>query len=161
MTCAPAPPRWQRARRGEDVAELTVQFVRPDRIMYEGPAASVILATYTGERGIWPGRAPIICALGDGIVRLNLRKEDGGGIARVIVSGGYAEVKDDAVIILADHARRTDDIDLEETEGLIASAKATLASLAADDNRSAYWENKIKWFSMLLKYADAAQGERR
>lgn len=143
------------------MAALTVQFVRPDRIMYEGPAASVILATYTGERGIWPGRSPIICALGDGIVRLNLLKEDGGGVANVIVSGGYAEVKNDTVIILADHARRTDDIDLEETERLILQTKATLAGLDEDDNRRAYWENKIKWFSMLLRYADAAQGEHR
>lgn len=142
------------------MAELTVQFVRPDRIMYEGPVASVILATYTGERGIWPGHAPIICALGDGVVRLNLRKEDDGGIERVIVSGGYAEVANNTVIILADHARRIGDIDLEEAEGLISDAKATLGSLAKDDNRRAYWENKVKWFSLLLKYADAAHQRR-
>jgi F-type H+-transporting ATPase subunit epsilon len=136
------------------VAELTVQFVRPDRLIYEGPAASVILATPRGELGIWPGRRPIICALGDGVVRLNRREEDGGGIARVIVSGGYAEVDNDTVIVLADHARRADDIDIAQTEQLLEDAKATLAGLAEDDNRQAYWKHKVKWFSMLLKYAD-------
>ena len=139
------------------MAELTVQFLRPDRLMFEGPVASVILATPRGELGVWPGRRAIICALGDGVVRLNRREEDGGGIAHVVVSGGYAEVNDDTVIILADHARRTDDIDISETEALLADAKATLAGLAEDDNRKAYWAGKVKWWTMLLKYADTRQ----
>ena len=97
------------------MAELMVQFVRPDRIMFEGPVASVILATPKGELGIWPGRRPIICALGDGVVRINRLEANGGGTVRVVVSGGYAEV----------------------------------------DNRSAYWSQKVKWWTMLLKYAES------
>lgn len=142
------------------MGELTVQFVRPDRLIYEGPVASVVLVTPTGELGVWPLRAPLICALGDGIVRLNLLERDGGGIERVIVSGGYAEVENNTVIILADHARMIDDIDPTQTEGLLASAKATLAGLDEGDNRRAYWENKVKWFSLLLTYADVARGKR-
>ena len=126
------------------MAELTVQFVRPDRLMFEGPVASVILATPKGELGIWPGRRPIICALGDGVVRINRLEANGGGTVRVVVSGGYAEVDHDTVIILADHARRADDIDRAQTEGLLADARAKLASLDPDDNRSAYWSQKVK-----------------
>ena len=137
------------------MAELTVQFVRPDRLMYEGPVASVILATPKGELGIWPGRRPIICALGDGVVRINRLEANGGGTVRVVVSGGYAEVDHDTVIILADHARRTDDIDRAQTEGLLADARAKLASLDPDDNRSAYWSQKVKWWTMLLGHAES------
>ena len=137
------------------MAELTVQFVRPDRLMYEGPVASVILATPKGELGIWPGRRPIICALGDGVVRINRLEANGGGTVRVVVSGGYAEVDHDTVIILADHARRADDIDRAQTEGLLADARAKLASLDPDDNRSAYWSQKVKWWTMLLGHAES------
>ena len=137
------------------MAELTVQFVRPDRLMYEGPVASVILATPKGELGIWPGRRPIICALGDGVVRINRLEANGGGTVRVVVSGGYAEVDHDTVIILADHARRADDIDRAQTEALLADARAKLASLDPDDNRSAYWSQKVKWWTMLLGYAES------
>ena len=137
------------------MAELTVQFVRPDRLMYEGPVASVILATPKGELGIWPGRRSIICALGDGVVRINRLEANGGGTVRVVVSGGYAEVDHDTVIILADHARRADDIDRAQTEGLLADARAKLASLDPDDNRSAYWSQKVKWWTMLLGYAES------
>ena len=61
----------------------------------------------------------------------------------------------DTVIILADHARRTDDIDRAQTEGLLADARAKLASLDPDDNRSAYWSQKVKWWTMLLGYAES------
>jgi F-type H+-transporting ATPase subunit epsilon len=42
---------------------------------------------------------------------MNRLDEDGGGTDRVIVSGGYAEIDDNVVIILADHARAIDDIE--------------------------------------------------
>lgn len=139
------------------MAELKVQLIRPDRLLYEGPVASVILATHAGELGVWPGRSPLICALGDGAVRLNLLERDGGGTERVIVSGGYAEVENDTVTILADYARLIDDIDRVKTEKLISEAKTKLADIDADDSRRAYWENKVSWLSLLLRYAPAAR----
>ena len=54
------------------MAELNCQFVRPDRLLYEGPVASLILVAHSGELGVWPGHAPEICSLGDGVVRLHL-----------------------------------------------------------------------------------------
>ena len=134
------------------MGQLTVQFVRPDRLMYEGPVDSLVLVTPTGEMGIWPGRAPVICALGDGVVRLHLREEDGGGTRRVIISGGYAEVVGDSVIILADHARLVDDVDEHVVHEMLDEAKAMLGELEEGDHRRAYWENRVKWCNLLLKY---------
>ena len=54
------------------MAELNVQFVRPDRALYEGPAASLVLVSYAGELGVYPGHAAEIVALGDGVVRMKL-----------------------------------------------------------------------------------------
>ena len=96
------------------MAELTCQFVRPDRLLYEGNVASLILATIDGELGVWPGHEPEIVALGDGIVRLHIRRPDGEiAVQKVVISGGYAEIDPSGVIILADHARRTDDINAD------------------------------------------------
>lgn len=135
------------------MADITVQFVRPDRLMFEGPVESVVLITPRGELGVWPGRAPIICALGDGVVRLNRREEDGGGVRRVIISGGYAEVSNDTVIILADHARLDDDVDPAVVHEMLAEANRMLAELDDDDNRVPYWENRVKWCNLLLKHS--------
>ncbi len=135
------------------MAELNCQFVRPDRSLFEGPVASLVLVTYAGELGVWPGHAPEIVALGDGVVRLRQRPEDGGKEYDVVVSGGYAEIDDDGVIILADHARRIDDIDPDVVRATRDEAIARLDDVSDGDHRRAYYENKISWCNLLLKQA--------
>lgn len=133
---------------------ITCQFVRPDRLLYEGEVASLILATHTGELGVWPGHASEIVALGSGIIRLHRLEADGGSVFRVIVSGGYAEIDDDSVIILADHARLVGDIDADTVRATRALAVATRDELDAEDHRRAYYDNKIAWCDLLLMHAD-------
>lgn len=135
------------------MAELTCQFVRPDRLLYEGPVSSLILVTHSGELGVWPGHAAEICSLGDGIVRLHQTPEDGGGEKQVIISGGYAEINPEGVIILADHARDVDDIDPDTVRRTRQKAFDLRDALDEDDHRRAYYDNKIKWCNLLLKQA--------
>ncbi len=135
------------------MAELNVQFVRPDRALYEGPAASLVLVTYAGELGVYPGHAAEIVALGDGVVRMRLTEADGGGERDVVVSGGYAEIDHDQVIILADHARLTDDIDVDVVRRTRDESIDLLDKCAEGDHRRAYYENKINWCNLLLKQA--------
>jgi F-type H+-transporting ATPase subunit epsilon len=126
---------------------ITCQFVRPDRLLFQGEVESLVLVTETGELGVWPNHAPAIVALGDGVVRLHLPEAEGGGMVKVIVSGGYAEIVNDTVIVLADHARREDDI--EKDVVLATRAEA----VAKRDSLPVYYDNKIKWCDLLLKYA--------
>ena len=135
------------------MAELNCQFVRPDRLLFDGPVANLVLVTYAGELGVWPGHAPEIVALGDGVVRIRTRQEDGGEEYDVVVSGGYAEIDNDGVIILADHARRTDDIDPEVVRRTRDEAIEALDEIGEGDYRAAYYEKKIRWCNLLLKHA--------
>ena len=135
------------------MAELNCQFVRPDRLLFDGPVANLILVTYAGELGVWPGHAPEIVALGDGVVRMRARQEDGGEEYDVVVSGGYAEIDNDGVIILADHARRTDDIDPDVVRRTRDEAIEALDDIGEGDYRAAYYEKKIRWCNLLLKHA--------
>lgn len=132
------------------MGKIFCQFVRPDRLVYEGEVDHLILQTASGELGIWPMHAPLICALGDGEVRLQLPEEAGGNVLRVLIMGGYAEVKNDTVIILADHARREDEIDSEATKASRAEAVAMRDQFAQGDSRRAYYENMIRWCDLQL-----------
>ena len=132
---------------------LTCQIVRPDRKLYEGQANYVILITHSGELGVWPGHASEILALGDGIMRFELAPSEGGGIQRVVISGGYAEITSDLVVVLADHARRIDDIEPDVVLDTRQQALARRDSLAEDDHRRAYYENKVAWCDLLLESA--------
>lgn len=139
------------------MADLNCQFVRPDRLLFGGPVASAILVTVSGELGVWPGHAPEICALGDGVVRLHLREEDGGGTVGVVISGGYAQIDGKGIIVLADHARRTDDIDPDVVRSTREDAFDELGKYPEGDHRRAYYESKIKWCNLLLKQVAETQ----
>ena len=130
---------------------ITCQFVRPDRLLFQGEVKSLILVAESGELGIWPGHAPTIVALGDGVVRLHLPDADGGGTVQIIVSGGYAEVSNDTVTVLANHARRSDDIEPEVVERTRQQAIGNRDELPEDDHRRAYYEEKIAWCDLLLR----------
>ena len=134
---------------------ITCKFVRPDKLVYQGHVKSLILVTSEGELGVWPMHSPIICALGDGVVRLNLADEAGGGVLRVLVSGGYAEVHNDEVIVLADHARREDEIDLDRERADLAEAMADRDRFGADDVRRAHYDNTVRWCQQLIDYAES------
>lgn len=134
------------------MATLTCQIVRPDKLLYEGEATSVVLAAYTGEIGVYPGHAAEVTALGDGVMRIN-RPEgvDGPAQLKVIISGGYAEVANDTVIVLATHARNVDDIEPETVARTRAKAVSQRDALPKDDHRRAYYNEKIAWCDLLTR----------
>lgn len=140
------------------MGKITCQFVRPDRLLYEGEVASLVLVSQAGELGVWPGHSSEICALGNGVVRLHLLEEKGGGTVNVIISGGYAEITPDSVIILADHARRADDIEVDVVNETRDKAMASRDALPEGDGRRAYYENKIAWCDLLLQHASDEHG---
>ncbi len=132
---------------------MKCQFVRPDRLLFEGEVDHLVLVAESGELGVWPGHAPEICALGNGVVRLTLPKSDGGVRVNIIVSGGYAEIAGDGVIVLADHARRDDDIEPDVVQQTKDAAIAKRDALPEGDHRRAYYDNKIAWCDLLLAHA--------
>ena len=142
------------------MAKLTCQIVRPDKLLYEGDANSVILASYTGELGVFPGHAAEISALGDGVIRINHdAREDGSTQTRVVISGGYAEIANDTVIVLATHARNSDDIEPDVVERTREAARASRDALPAGDHRRAYYEEKVAWCNLLGRAARLARCE--
>ena len=119
------------------MAELTCQFVRPDKLLYEGTVESLILASADGEYGV---------------VRLHMpHPENEESMTKIVISGGYAEIDPTGVIILADHARRVDDIDADVVRETRDDVIDQMLSLPEDDNRRAYYEKKIDWCNLLLK----------
>jgi F-type H+-transporting ATPase subunit epsilon len=90
---------------------LTLTVVTPERSVVEkAPCDSVSLPGELGELGILPGHTRLIALLGVGRVVWT----DGGRKTAVAVRGGFVEVADDAVRVLADLAAEKDAIDVGE-----------------------------------------------
>lgn len=87
---------------------LSVQVVTPEREVEVADDATFVLAHgIEGDQGILPGRAPLLIALGVG----ELKIERGDVTDRMLVDGGFLQVKDDKVIVLAEYAVLPSEID--------------------------------------------------
>jgi len=101
-----------------------LEIVTPDRVVMSDDVRFVVAPGADGELGILPEHAPLVTGLNIGIVRV--RKE--GKEAKVAVSGGFMEVRDNRVIILADAAEREDEIDVERAKAAKKRAEERLAA---------------------------------
>lgn len=83
------------------MAELKVRVVSPERLVFEGSAASVVAPAWDGQVGVLPGHAPFITLLGAGALDVDLPQ---GGSERFHVAGGALKVLDDQITILTEYA---------------------------------------------------------
>lgn len=94
----------------EDIIRLDI--VTPAGLLMSENVAKVQLPATLGSMGVLKNHAPLMTTLDIGIVKYNQDDRD----FYLTVSGGFAEVKDNAVIVLADAAERAEEIDLERAE---------------------------------------------
>src|SRR5581483_1553895 len=101
------------ARRGLDMAErLTLELATPTRMVVAETVDEVVVPGSEGYFGVLPGHAPLLATLGIGELTYRSGREE----RHVAVSGGFAEVRNDKVIVLADSAETPQDIDRARAE---------------------------------------------
>ncbi|MBI2218530.1 MAG: F0F1 ATP synthase subunit epsilon [Candidatus Rokubacteria bacterium] len=91
---------------------LTVEVATPMRLVVAEPVDEVVVPGSEGYFGVLPGHAPFLTTLGIG----ELTYRQGRDERHLAVSGGFAEVRNDKVIVLADTAERPDEIDRARAE---------------------------------------------
>jgi F-type H+-transporting ATPase subunit epsilon len=108
---------------------LTLEVVTPERAVIRESVAEVSLPGREGYLGILPGHTPLLTELATGA----LSYRQGSQTRRLAVSGGFAEVLPDRVIVLADSAERSEEIDAGRARNALATAEKQLASAAGSD----------------------------
>jgi F-type H+-transporting ATPase subunit epsilon len=104
---------------------LTLDIITPERNLLSESVDYVTVPGAGGELGILPGHTPLISQLQTGV----LTYAQGSASKRLHVSGGFVEVRDDRVSVLADLAERPEEID---------AARARLAREHAEKTLSAF-----------------------
>jgi F-type H+-transporting ATPase subunit epsilon len=77
---------------------LQVQITTPEKLVFEKEADYVEIPGKDGYMGILPGHAALLSELGAGELKLTVA----GKIESFNITGGYVEVRDDKVRVLAD-----------------------------------------------------------
>ena len=106
---------------------IHVEFVSPERIIFEAEAKEIIVRTTDGEIGFMPGHVPFVGVLA--VAEARIYDVDGSTIHSFAVHRGFVELANDHCTILSDVAEAAQDIDPARAE--IAQRKAEEA-LAAD-----------------------------
>lgn len=105
------------------MANLTVEIITGERVVYHQDDVDMVVAPgLEGTLGILPSHAALVSLLSQG----ELRVKKGGSEESLVVFGGFIEILDDRVIILADSAERTVEIDLERAARARQSAEEAL-----------------------------------
>ena len=87
--------------------QLQLEVVTPERRVLSEAVDMTTVPGLNGELGILPGHTPLISQLKTGV--LSYTKD--GKVFQLHVSGGFIEVRDDHVAVLAEIAERPEEID--------------------------------------------------
>src|SRR6266581_142799 len=111
---------------------MHVEVVTAERELYSGEADTVIAPGTEGELGILPRHAALLTTLkvGEMVIRL------GGAEEPIFVSGGFLEVSNNTVTVLAETAERAEEIDQARAEAARRRAQELLAQAQSDTERA-------------------------
>jgi F-type H+-transporting ATPase subunit epsilon len=115
------------------MAKLNVDIVTPERRLISAPADEVVAPAAEGLFGVRPGHAPFLSTLAPG----PLTVRDGTNTQAWFVAGGFVEVQNDRVLVLADQAEPAASIDVEGATAALREAEQRLAALGPGDPKAA------------------------
>ena len=109
---------------------LQLDIVTPDKVVLSAQVDYVSAPGVEGEFGVLPGHVPLLAALSIGCVGYTVN----GKKQCAFVSGGFAEVSDNKVTILAESSELADSIDIARANEAKKRAEERLAAKAENIN---------------------------
>jgi F-type H+-transporting ATPase subunit epsilon len=108
--------------------KLHLEIVTPEKHLFSGDVDSVNVPANTGYLGVLPGHTPLLAELGIGEIEYKVD----GRVEYMFCSWGFIEVLPDRVILLAQNAETSSDIDIKRAEEAKARAENLLSSKDVD-----------------------------
>jgi len=139
------------------MATTQFELVTPTRTLYSGQAEMIVCRTVDGEIAFLANHMPYIGALDTSLVRIvgPVGEADGaaGEDVRLAVHGGFVEVKDNQVIMLADEAELASEIDVEAARRDETEASQAISNQSGEDADAIAAEDALRWAQARLDAA--------
>ena len=103
---------------------LQLEVVTPDKTVVSGEVEMAVCPGIEGEFGVLPKHVSLLSALKIG----GLRYRTGGKDEHVFISGGFADVNNDVLTVLAESAELADSIDTARAIAVKERAEKRIAS---------------------------------
>jgi F-type H+-transporting ATPase subunit epsilon len=108
---------------------LSLEVATPSRLVIAEQVDEVVVPGIEGYFGVLPGHAPLLSTLGIGELMYRIGRDE----RHAAVSGGFCEVRNDKVIVLADSAELPTDIDRARAERARERAEQRLSGRSSDE----------------------------
>jgi F-type H+-transporting ATPase subunit epsilon len=105
------------------MSTFLLELVTPERILFSEEVQAVRAPGINGSFGVLARHAPLLTELTTGLIKLTLAN---GFESFIATSGGFMEVTRHKVIILADAAELSEDIDIEKARAAADRARKLL-----------------------------------
>ncbi|HLF25726.1 MAG TPA: F0F1 ATP synthase subunit epsilon [Anaerolineae bacterium] len=112
---------------------IHLEIVTIERRVYSEDVDMVIAPGTEGELGILPNHTPLLTSLNAGVLRV----KRGGQEEAFAIGGGIMEVLPNKIIVMADAAERSDEIDVARAERARERAEALIKQQPASADLSA------------------------
>jgi F-type H+-transporting ATPase subunit epsilon len=107
---------------------IQMEVVTPEKHVCSLETESVIVPAFEGYLGVLPNHAPLITQLGIGVVTYKV----GGEKKKMAITGGFMEVANNKMVILADTAELAEEIDVERADAARERAERRLQEKTDD-----------------------------
>ena len=108
---------------------LTLEIATPMRLAVAETVDEVVAPGSEGYFGVLPGHAPFLTTLGTGEIMYRVGRDE----HHLAIAGGFAEVRNDKVIVLADTAERPEEIDRDRAARARERAERRLSARSPED----------------------------
>jgi F-type H+-transporting ATPase subunit epsilon len=116
------------------MATFHFELVSPDKVLFDGPAQSVLVPGNEGDFLVLNDHAPVMASMRPGVVGID---DVQGKHHRVFVRGGFADVNRSSLILLAETAIPFEDLSADHLGKEIKNAEEDLADASDDEKRLA------------------------
>ncbi len=130
--------------------ELNLSIVTPSRKVFEGVAEYISAPGKVGEFGVLPGHENFVTVLDVGLVEIQPKEKDK---FKILIVGGYFEVTEDNIFVIADEIITKDEIDKDKAKRELEKYKSELSSLPFDDANYERVNRLVKKFEKMLELA--------
>lgn len=112
---------------------MSLSIITPERtVLKDSNTEAVVIPVVDGSMGILHNHAPMVANLRVGV----LRYKENGAFKRVALGGGFLELSNNKITVLADSAEVADSIDVIRAQEARKRAEARLRDRAANADRT-------------------------
>jgi|TARA_A100001391_G_scaffold130820_1_gene90042 F-type H+-transporting ATPase subunit epsilon len=129
---------------------VKVEIVSPEVLVLSAEARSVIVPGSEGYLTVMGDHAPLMAVLKPGFVTVT---DTSGAVSNFFVGGGFADISDAGVTILAEEAKPASEFGRTEIEERISAAQQELTATSDDEDKGEAQNALDTWKNLLLENA--------